>query len=78
MQRYTIFDHVTVAIGVAESAAHGLGLRLQLIRGPHVSTDLSMNKTIQDSTQARADLIEVILRFAHSVPLVGYPLSLVI
>ncbi|KAA0185075.1 DIS3 exonuclease 1 [Fasciolopsis buskii] len=58
VQRYTIFDHVTVAIGVAESAAHGLGLRLQLIRGPHVSTDLSMNKTIQDSTQARADLIE--------------------
>lgn len=33
-QAYRIFDHVTVRITVAESTAHGLGLRLDLIAKP--------------------------------------------
>lgn len=33
-QVYQIFDHVTVYITVAESTAHGLGLRLELYAKP--------------------------------------------
>uniref|UniRef100_A0A183BBZ0 Rrp44_S1 domain-containing protein n=1 Tax=Echinostoma caproni TaxID=27848 RepID=A0A183BBZ0_9TREM len=58
VQRYSIFDHVTVEIHVTDSVTHGLGLRLQLIRGPHVTKDLSATKSITDGKQLDTQLIE--------------------
>ncbi|KAF7262293.1 hypothetical protein EG68_00470 [Paragonimus skrjabini miyazakii] len=34
VQRYQLFEHVTVSVHVSDSVAHGLGLRLKLLTGP--------------------------------------------
>ncbi|CAH8503579.1 unnamed protein product [Dicrocoelium dendriticum] len=64
VQRYRLFDHVTVSIHVSESVTHGLGLRLQLVSGPMksaVSVPTSASAAIEpDATKKdlKSDLIE--------------------
>ncbi|KAF5406041.1 hypothetical protein PHET_00417 [Paragonimus heterotremus] len=56
VQRYQLFDHVTVSVHVSDSVAHGLGLRLKLLTGPRsvlVDGSTPVNKaTVALTTEA--------------------------